>query len=451
MLIDDVALHTDFYQLTMAAAYHQHGLTAEASFSLFAHNLPATRGFMVAAGLEECLDILEGFRFGDRDIEYLRSLGRFSEDFLAMLADLRFTGEVWAMPEGTVCFGGEPLLEVTAPLIEAQLVETVLINVLNLHTTLASKAARCVLAAEGRSCVDFSLRRCQGLHAGLAAARSSALAGFTGTSNVEAAARYDLTPVGTMAHSFVEAFGDEAAAFEAFAETFGQASVFLVYTYDSESGLRRAIEVGQKLRDAGVKMLGVRLDSGDLAAQSKRARQMLDQAGLDEALVVVSGSLDEWRIRELVRGGAQVDVFGVGTRMGSSADAPYLDFAYKLVAYDGRPTLKLSAGKETWTERKQVRRQAEADGRINKDVLGLRHEDGPGRPLLERVMAGGRRTGARQGWQDAAGRYKAELAGLPEAALRLDDPEAPPVEVSQALKDLQARAREAALRGNHRP
>ncbi len=440
-----LALHTDFYQITMAAAYHAHDMRGLATFSLFAHDLPAQRGFMVAAGLEEALSYLESFAFSQDDMDYLASLGRFTPRFLEALAATTFSGEVWAMPEGSICFAEEPLLEVTAPIIEAQLVETFLINVINLHSTLASKAARCMLAAGGKSLVDFSLRRTQGLDAGLAAARSSALVGFAGTSNVAAARLYGINPVGTMAHSFVEAFGDEVAAFRAFASTFPDHTVILVDTYDCVAGLHRAAEVAGELARQGHRLVGIRLDSGDLVGLSRQARSILDQAGLEQAMVVVSGSLDETRIAELREQGAQVDLYAVGTKMGSSADAPYLDLAYKLVKYDGRPTLKLSAGKESWADPKQVWRRLGADGRLDHDLLSLRGEEQKGRPLLEPVMSRGRRLAPPSDWRQAQAHFRADLETLPADCLRLADPRPPRPQVSQALRDLQERMRAAAL------
>jgi nicotinate phosphoribosyltransferase len=435
------ALQTDFYELTMAAVYHQEGLEARATFSLFAHRLPPNRGYMVAAGLEEALDYLEGFRFTREELDYLDGLGRFRPEFLDRLARTRFTGEVWALPEGTVCFAEEPLLEVTAPLIEAQLVETCLINLVNLHTTLTSKAARCTAAAAGRDCVDFSLRRCQGLEGGRAAARAAAVAGFAGTSNVAAARELEFRPVGTMAHSFVEAFGDEARAFRAFADLFPDHTVTLVDTYDPVGGLERSVELARGLRERGHELVGIRLDSGDLVELAGRARSMLDAAGLESVKVVISGSLDEHRIAELLAAGAEVDLFAVGTKLGSSADAPYLDLAYKLVHYDGRPTLKLSTGKESLVAPKQIWRRLDGEGRLAGDLLGLREEENPGEPLLTPVMAEGRRLGPRQGWRAAAERLREELGRLPEGARKLDQPQRVAVEVSPALAALQDRTR----------
>jgi nicotinate phosphoribosyltransferase len=442
---ESLALHTDFYQITMAATYYSHQMNGEATFSLFAHHLPPDRGFMVAAGLEPALNYLESFAYTDEDIDYLASLKRFDAKFLDFLKGLRFSGEVWAMPEGTVFFAGEPILEVTAPIMEAQLVETYLINVMNLHSILTSKAARCVMAAEGRICVDFSLRRTQGLDAGLAVARSSAIAGFTGTSNVAAAKAFDLVPVGTMAHSLVEAFGDEQSAFEAFAKTFPDHTVLLADTYDSRSGLKHAVEMAAKLKESGHKLVGVRLDSGDLVIMSRRAREMLNQAGLEKASVVVSGSLDELAIARLLADGAQVDTFGIGTKMGCSADAPYLDLAYKLVSYQGRPTLKLSSGKETWASPKQLWRRLDAQGHIKEDILSLRQEEQDGQPLLEPVMSQGKRLGPKQDWRQAKARYENQRQALPRACLRLGGPVPIQVEASPALKAVQDAARRAAL------
>lgn len=451
MYSGSLAMQTDFYQITMAAAYHAHGMAGQACFSLFARHLPAERGFLVAAGLEEALDYLESFAFAPEDIAYLESLGRFKPDFLRVLANTRFTGQVRALPEGTICFADEPFLEVTAPIMEAQLVETYLINVVNLHSTLASKAARCLLAAQGRGLVDFSLRRTHGVDGGMAAARSSALAGFQGTSNLAAARQYGITPVGTMAHSFVEAFGDELSAFRAFARTFPDHTVILVDTYDSVAGLHRAVRVAGELLAQGHRLVGIRLDSGDLVGLSRQARTILDQAGLEQARVVVSGSLDETRMAELLAQGAQVDLFAVGTKMGSSADAPFLDMAYKLVNYDGRPTLKLSAGKETWAGAKQVWRRLDREGRLDHDLLGLAHEDQPGQPLLEPVMQGGRRAAPRQDWRQAQARFRQDLAQMPEAVLRLGDHRPPRLEITPALRDLQEHIRAATLKRQVNP
>ncbi len=447
MITGSQALTTDFYEITMSAAYHAHDMNGEATFSLFIRDLPPQRGFIVAAGLEQVLDYLEGFSFSGEDIDYLRGLDRFTPGFLDYLGGVRFTGEVWALPEGSICFADEPLLEVTAPIIEAQLVETMIINLVNLHSMLASKAARSVLAAQGRALVDFGLRRTQGPDAGMAAARAAALVGFAGTSNVAAARELGLPPVGTMAHSFVEAFGDEIASFRAFASIFPDHTVILVDTYDSVAGLQRAVQVAGELKAQGHKLVGVRLDSGDMVALSRQAREMLDQAGLEDSLVVVSGSLDEYRVAEMLAQGAKVDLLAVGTKVVCSADAPYFDIAYKLVSYNERPTLKLSAGKRTWVSAKQVWRQLDAQGKLAHDLLGLRGENQPGQPLLAQVMAGGRRIGPREHWRQARRRFQEQLAALPEACRRLESPARAAVEITSALKRLQERT-QAQVLGN---
>lgn len=424
------ALLTDLYELNMAAVFLRRGMTGSATFSLFVRELPASRGFLVAAGLQEALAFLEEFRFEDEDLAYAREVLGYGPDVLEALGGLRFTGGVWAIPEGRVVFAGEPLLEITAPLAEAQIVETVVLNRITLQTLLATKAARCRLAAGGRGLVDFSFRRTQGVEAAMAVARCSAIAGFEATSNVEAARRYGLVASGTMAHSFVEAFPSEIEAFRAFAREFPDRSTFLVDTYDTVGGTRAAIAV---IRELGLSQVAaIRLDSGDLGALAAQARAILDGAGLPSVRIVASGLLDEYRIDELVRAGAPIDAFGVGTRMGVSADAPYLDTVYKLVDYEGAPVTKLSAGKFHEPGRKQVFRGPEPSG----DVLGLRDEPAPegAVPLLEPVMVGGRRLAPPEGPRAARARFERDLAGLPGSALGLHHPVPPPVGISERLR-----------------
>ncbi|GAA4578244.1 nicotinate phosphoribosyltransferase [Micromonospora coerulea] len=432
-------LRTDLYELRMAASYLRRDMVAPATFSLFVRRLPPRRGFLVAAGLAEALAFLEGFAFDDDELGYLRDVVGLDQPTLAALAGLRFTGDVRAVPEGRVVFADEPLVEVTAPIAEAQLVETAVLNLLTFHTTVASKAARCRLAAGDAELVDFAFRRTHGLEAGAGVARASAIAGFGATSDVEAARRYGLTPSGTMAHSYVEAFPDERAAFRAFAADFPTNPVFLVDTYDTPAGVRAAVDVITELGLTGP--VGVRLDSGDLAALAKRTRVILDDAGLTQATIVASGSLDEDVIAALVAQGAPIDAYGVGTRMGVSFDAPSLDSAYKLVAFGDRPVLKLSPGKATLPGPKQVFRDPAG---TSGDVVGLRDEPAPaGRePLLVPVMRGGRRLEA----ADPAGavraarrRFDADLAWLPEAARRLADPTPLTATVSPGLAELRDR------------
>lgn len=430
-------LYTDLYELRMAASYLHRGMTGLATFSLFARRLPPQRGFLVAAGLEDALSFLEGFGFGNTEIDYLRDVVDLDAESLAALQETHFTGEVWAVPEGRIVFAGEPLLEVTAPIAEAQLVETALLNLITFQTTIASKAARCWIAAQGAELVDFAFRRTHGLEAAIGVARASAIAGFTGTSNVEAARRYGLRPVGTMAHSFIEAYADERAAFRAFAGDFPGNAIFLVDTYDTLGGVQAAIDVINELGLSGP--VGIRLDSGDLDSLARSARRMLDDVGLGRARIVASGGLDETDIARLVDRGAPIDIYGVGTRMGVSADAPSLDSAYKLVEFEHRPVMKLSEGKATDPGAKQVFRFSSAEA---GDLLTLRREPTPPgcEPLLEPVMRDGRRVrdvDPGKEVTDARARFAADLAWLPDEARRLTDPATVPVRRSEQLAALR--------------
>ena len=431
------ALLTDLYELNMVASYLRRDMDGRATFSLFVRRLPASRGFLVAAGVESCLDFLEKFSFDEDELAYLGDTLGFQPRDLEAFRRIRFTGDVWAVPEGHVVFAGEPLLEVTAPLPEAQLIETFLLNRVTYETTIASKAARCVIAAAGRDVIDFSFRRTQGIEAGLDVARISAMVGFVGTSNVEAAMRFGLVAAGTMAHSYIEAFPSEIEAFRAFAQDFPNRTTFLVDTYDTLDGIRNAIAV---IRELGLQgRIGVRLDSGDLADLSRRGRQLLDGAGLEGVRIIASGGLDESQIDELMQAGAPIDAFGVGTRMGVSADHPYLDTAYKLVDYAGTPVMKLSYGKVTAPGRKQVFRKRQPFG----DVVGLFDEPVPeGRePLLEPLMRGGRRTRPRSSIADARARFEVDIALLPEPVCRIDAPSAPVVPTTERLKHVTAETR----------
>jgi len=433
------ATTTDLYEVTMVMSYLREDMTAPATFSLFARDLPDERGFLVAAGLEPALDYLSGLHIGPEDVEaFATALHRPPED-LRHLLGLRFTGDVRAVPEGRIVLAGEPLLEVTAPLPQAQLVETFVLNQLNHQTAAASKAARCVIAAAGHPVVDFSLRRTHGPQAGFAAARAGAMVGFAGTSNVAAATELGIPAVGTMAHSYIEAFADEEEAFRAFARAHPGPVAFLVDTYDTEEGVRTAArvlkELGPRVSEGGS---GIRLDSGDLGALAARARALLDDAGLPRVGIIASGGLDEYAIEDLVRSGAPVDTYAVGTRVGVSADAPYLDTAYKLVEYDGRPVMKLSSAKATAPGRKQVFRGPEG-----ADVIGLADEQPPdgATPLLETVMRNGRRTGRRTTLEECRERFTTDLDALPPQARRIREPVAPRATVSGPLSTLTARVR----------
>ncbi|HEY8951766.1 MAG TPA: nicotinate phosphoribosyltransferase [Candidatus Dormibacteraeota bacterium] len=425
-------LLTDLYELNMAASYWRRGMNEPATFSLFARRLPDSRGFLVAAGVEACLDFLEELRFDDEDLRYLRETLGFTPRDLEAFRRFRFTGDVWAVPEGRVAFGGEPLVEVTAPLPEAQLIETFLLNQVTFETTIASKAARCVIAAGGRDLVDFAFRRTQGIEAGLDVARVSAMVGFVATSNVEAARRFGLVAAGTMAHSYIEAFPTEIDAFRAFAQDFPGRSTFLVDTYDTIRGVQSAVSVIKELDLRG--QIGIRLDSGDLGELAARSRRLLDRSGLPHVRILASGGLDELQIDDLVRGGAPIDAFGVGTKMGVSADHPYLDTAYKLVSYGNRPVMKLSRGKVTAPGRKQVFRRSRPFG----DLIALHDEAVPaGRErLLEPLMTNGRRTGLRPSLAQSRALFDADFALLPEPARDLRSPKSPPVRSTPALRRL---------------
>jgi nicotinate phosphoribosyltransferase len=436
---------TDLYEVTMALSYLREDMRAPATFSLFVRDLPPGRGFLVTAGLEPALDFLADYRVEREDVEeFATALHRPVRD-LEPLLGLAFEGEVRAVPEGRTVFAGEPLLEVTAPLPQAQLVETYLLNQVCHQTVVASKAARCVLAAAGRPVVDFSLRRTHGPGAGYQAARLGVLVGFAGTSNVAAATALAVPASGTMAHSYIEAFPGEEEAFHAFARSHPGPVTFLVDTYDTEEGVRIAARVLSDLgRGTGC---AIRLDSGDLHALSCRARAVLDTAGLTDVRIVASGGLDEYAVARLVRAGAPIDVYAVGTRVGVAADAPYLDAAYKLVEYDGRPVMKLSSAKVTAPGRKQVFRRAG-----QPDVIALWREEPPdsARPLLRTVMRGGRRTGPPDRWQDARDRFRGDIADLPGPTLRIEDPEPVRPVWSRALQKLTAAVR-ASIEARFRP
>jgi nicotinate phosphoribosyltransferase len=427
------ALVTDLYELNMAAAYLRHGMNDRATFSLFIRRLPPTRGFLVAAGLEDCLTFLEGFRFDDTALGYLRAIG-FDAATIDAFRRVRFTGDVWAVPEGAIVFADEPILEVTAPIAEAQLVETFLLNQVTYQTAIASKAARCRIAAGDRvQLSDFGLRRAHGVDAGIAVARLSAMVGFAGTSNVEAARRFALRPVGTMAHSFVEAFPTEVDAFRTFASDYPDSTTFLVDTYDTLEGVRHAIQVIKELRLDG--HLGIRLDSGDLDALARTARGLLDAADLPDITIFASGGLDECDIDRFVRAGTPIDAVGVGTRLAVSADAPALDSAYKLVEYAGRPVRKLSPGKATLPGPKQVHRARP----ISVDVLARRDDEvasGYDAILAPVMMHGRRTTDTDAALAGARARFEADLADLPDTFRRLEEPVRHELRLSSRLRSL---------------
>jgi nicotinate phosphoribosyltransferase len=388
---ESLALLTDLYQLTMAQAYFTDHKTDRATFSLFIRSYPLNRGFFISAGLHDVLEFLETFALDGPALDYLSTQNLFTNDFLKFLEKLRFTGDVWAVPEGQLFFRDEPVLEVTAPIIEAQLVETFIINQINLQSLIATKAARCVHAAGRRSVVDFALRRTHGVDAGMKVARSSYLAGFAGSSNVLAGKKYAIPTLGTMAHSFVTSFGDELDAFRSYAASFPETATLLIDTYDTVAGACKAVEVAKEMAARGQRLKGVRIDSGDLAALAIKVRKIFDDAGFPDVKIIGSGGLDEYDLAELSAAQIPFDSFGVGTKMGTSSDAPWSDMAYKLVEYGGKPVLKRSPGKVSWPGAKQLFRQRNNQGQLEKDIVGLRDERIAGtETLLRKVMEGGK-------------------------------------------------------------
>jgi nicotinate phosphoribosyltransferase len=434
---ENLTLLTDLYQLTMGQAYFRERRMGLATFSLFIRSYPTHRGYFVAAGLQDVLEYLESFSFDAAAVDYLASKKLFTEDFLHYLASLRFTGQVWAVPEGRIFFKDEAIVEVTAPIIQAQIVETFIINQINLQTLIATKAARCAHAAGDRQLVDFALRRTHGTDAGMKVARASYLAGFAGTSNVMAGQRYGIPIVGTMAHSFVSSFDSEIHAFRAYVASFPGNAILLIDTYDTIHGARSAVQVAKEMTARGKKLLGVRIDSGDLAAQASAVRKLLDEAGLQEVKIIGSGGLDEYDLADMARAGAPFDSYGVGTKMGTSADAPWTDMSYKLVEYEDRPTLKLSIGKISYPGRKQVFRRRHGLGTLAGDLIGLRDEEVAGDKLLKEVMRGGKTIAPRPSLVESCETFAAEFAALPEGCKAIRNPQFYPVDFTPKLKNLR--------------
>ena len=431
------ALLTDLYQLTMLDAYLDADMRDEAVFEFFVRRLPENRGFLMTAGLEQLLDYLEALSFGATEIEWLESTGRFSANLLDYLSGFRFRGEVRAMPEGTLCFENEPMVQVVASLPEAQIIETRLINLIHFQTLIASKAARCVLVAPEKMLVEFGLRRAHGSEAGLLAARASYIAGFTGTSTVVAEAEFGIPIFGTMAHSFVQAHASEIEAFEHFARTYPDGSVLLIDTYDTLAAARALTQLVRRLRPEGIEVHAVRLDSGDRAALATEVRKILDANGCEDISIFCSGSLDEYVLAKDFQT-APVDGFGIGTHLDVSADAPYLDCAYKIQEYAGIARRKKSPGKATWPGRKQVYRRYDINGFMEGDALVEIREDCEGKALLETVMRDGARLAPSPDLAAVREHAAQELVSLPES---MRDPcarSAYPVEISKTLKVLAA-------------
>jgi len=433
-------LTTDLYELNMVQAYLDKGEDREAVFEFFVRRLPSRRGFLLAAGLEDALDYLETLRFSDAEIAWLKSTGRFRDNLLDYLKAFRFTGDVHAIAEGTVCFPHEPLIRITAPLPMAQLAETRLINILHFQTLIASKAVRMVLAAPGKVLSDFGLRTAHGAEAGLYSARASYLAGFAGAANVLAGERYGIPIVGTMAHSFVQVHDDEMAAFEDFARSRPQGVILLIDTYNTEQGARKVVELAPRLAKDGIAIRGVRIDSGDLIASARQVRAILDAGGLKEVIILVSGGVDEDVLLTMQAQNAPIDGFGIGVSLDVSTDVPAFDCAYKLQEYAGKPRRKLSEGKQTWPGRKQVWRSYDAQGRMGGDVLTIEGDARQGEALIAPVMRGGKRVGPAPTLAQIRERTARELARLPEPLRQLQLGAEYPVKVADALKKLAAEA-----------
>ena len=445
-----LGLFTDLYELTMAQAYFSNGMHQPATFGLTVRSYPPNRGFLVSAGLDDVMEYLERLQFDDEAITYLRSLGMFTSDFLDFLRGVRFSGNVRAVPEGRLFFADEPLLEITAPIIEAQLVETYVINQMNLQTSLATKAARCVWAAQGRGIADFASRRTQGSDAAMKMARASYIAGFASTSNVLAASHYGIPPAGTMAHSFISSFPSELEAFRAYSQNFPDRTVLLLDTYDTLAGAWNAVAIARELEAGGNRLAAVRLDSGDYSDLSRQVRRVLDREGLEYVRILVSGGLDEYGLETLVNQEAPIDLFGVGTKAGVSADAPWSDMVYKLVCFDSRPVMKLSEGKMSLPGAKQVFRRRDSGGKLSGDIIGLQEESGPvdAEPLLQDVMSGGVRKLPQAPLHDLREIFRDEFEALEPRFKDLRRPPQFPVSISPRLQRMTAEVREEAVLTN---
>jgi nicotinate phosphoribosyltransferase len=432
------ALLTDLYQMNMIQAYLDHDETKTAVFEFFVRKLPARRGFLIAAGLEQAIQFLENMRFSREEIEWLASTRRFEKSLLDRLSDFRFTGDVHAVREGRVFFANEPILRITAPMPQAQLLETRLINLLHFQTLIASKAARMVLVAPGKLLVDFGLRRAHGAEAGLMAARASYIAGFAGTATMLAEKMYGIPTYGTMAHSFVEAYDTETAAFESFAHSRPQNLTLLIDTYDTEAAARKVVALAPQLAAADIKISAVRLDSGDLIPLARNVRRILDDGGLSHVSIFASGGLDEDYVAEIVHAAAPIDGFGIGTSLTTSSDVPALDCAYKLQEYAGLPRRKRSSGKATWPGRKQVWRRYGPDGRLAGDTLSTESDSHPGEQLIEPIMRDGLRLRPAPTLAEIRAQAKNDLERLPEPLRELEPDMTYSVEVADTLVKLAA-------------
>lgn len=437
---ENMTLFTDLYELTMCASYFDNKKFEAATFDLLIRRLPPNRSYFLFTGLEQVLSFLKQIKYTEEHLNYLRQQG-FKEDFLTYLKDFKFSGEVYAVAEGSIVFPCEPLIRITAPIIEAQLVETFLLNTINMQTMISTKASRVVQAAKGKPVVEFGLRREHGIDAGIKVARSSYIAGCSGTSNVLAGMVYGIPVFGTMAHSFVMSYEKEIDAFRAFTKTFPNKSTLLLDTYSDFAGAEKAVIVAKELEKAGHKLIGVRIDSGDLAQTSKKIRALLDQNGLEYITIFASGDLDEYKITELQEKDAEINAYGVGTKMGTSTDYPYLDVIYKLSEVGNSkgifsPIMKLSEGKITLPGRKQVYRFTDQKGQYLKDIIALENEQIDGQPLLTKVMDKGKITQNMPTLNEIRTKAANNISMLPEKYKVLTNAAVYPVELSQTLIEL---------------
>jgi nicotinate phosphoribosyltransferase len=430
---------TDLYQLAMLKSYHDQGMNQAAVFEFYIRNLPAQRNFLMAAGLEQVLEYLENLQFTPQERDWLKNSGRFPAEFADSLKDFRFTGNVDALPEGTVFFSNEPVLRITAPLQQAQLAETRIINILQMQTMAASKAARMVFTAPGKTLLDFGLRRSHGAEAGLFVARASYLAGFNGSATVPAEPFYGIPVFGTMAHSYIQAHSDETTAFKNFAHSWPDNTIFLLDTYDTVQAAHKVVALARDLKKEGISIHGVRLDSGDLTQLAKQVRSVLDEGGLKDTRIFASGNLDEYALEQLIAKQAPIDGFGIGTHLAVSEDAPTLECVYKMQEYDGQPQRKRSERKATWPGKKQVFRTVDAQGKIQEDHLAMEDESPPGEPLLKPCMRNGKRLSPPASLEQCRTYAARQLDQLPKALRSLKPASPYPVHISQKIRDLADR------------
>jgi len=431
-------LLADLYQFTMLQTYLEQDMQQTAVFELFVRKLPPGRNFLIAAGLEQVMEFLESLTFSTEELEWLAS--RFPPQVIHYLKHFRFEGDVHAMPEGTIFFPNEPILRITAPMPQAQLVESRMINLLHFETLIASKAARSVLIAPDKLLVDFGMRRAHGAEAGLLAARACYLAGFSGTATVLAGTLYDIPLFGTMAHSFIQAHDDESHAFEHFARSHPDNTTLLIDTYDTEAAADKVVALAKKLKADNIIIKGVRLDSGDLAQHARNVRQILDSGGLHDVTIFASGNLDEYKLKILLAARAPIDGFGIGTALDISVDAPALDCAYKLQEFAGKPRRKRSEGKATWPGRKQVYRTFGRDGCMSGDTVALENGDPQqGTPLLQPFMHAGKRLHPKLSLHALRQQTLMNYQSLPAAMIAIDHTDNYPVTISSTLQALAAR------------